>query len=81
MKQYDTSERLKDDQFGYSSIHIVAALPSEWLKVPTMSGLEDLKAEIQVRTLAQHPCPLVTLPSSPAESRLLLNGLIFEHDP
>jgi putative GTP pyrophosphokinase len=53
-KQYDTQERLGADQFGYSSRHFVVDIPESWLTVPTMSGLGDLGAEIQVRTLAQH---------------------------
>lgn len=52
--RYDTLKRLKEDQFGYSSVHFVVELPAEWLAVPTMKGLADLKAEIQVRTTAQH---------------------------
>jgi putative GTP pyrophosphokinase len=54
VKEYDTSDRLKDDQFGYSSIHIIVKIPAEWLSVPTMAGLGDLMAEVQIRTLAQH---------------------------
>ncbi len=53
-KSYDTQERLGADQFGYSSRHFVVDLPDNWLTVPSMSGLEGIGAEIQVRTLAQH---------------------------
>ena len=53
-RKYDTAERLHEDQFGYSSIHYVVSLPQEWLAVPTLSGLEGFKGEIQIRTLAQH---------------------------
>jgi putative GTP pyrophosphokinase len=52
--RYDTVKRLKEDQFGYSSVHFVVELPAEWLAVPTMAGLANLRAEIQVRTTAQH---------------------------
>lgn len=52
--RYDTVKRLKEDQFGYSSIHFVVELPEGWLGVPTMAGLANLRAEIQVRTTAQH---------------------------
>jgi putative GTP pyrophosphokinase len=52
--KYDTQERLKEDQFGYASTHYVVGLPEAWLSVPTMVGLGELQAEIQVRTLAQH---------------------------
>ncbi len=54
VRKYDTSEKLHEDQFGYSSIHYVVRLPREWLAVPTLSGLEGLMGEIQIRTLTQH---------------------------
>ncbi len=54
VRHYDTQERLKQDQFGYSSIHYVVELPKHWLAVPTLAPLAGLQAEIQVRTLAQH---------------------------
>lgn len=50
----DTAKRLSEVQFGYQSQHYVAKLPKEWLGVPTFAGLGDLRAELQVRTLAQH---------------------------
>lgn len=54
VRQYDTQERLKEDQFGYSSVHFVVELLENWLAVPTLAVLGNLRAEIQVRTLAQH---------------------------
>jgi putative GTP pyrophosphokinase len=54
IRVYDANELLRDDQFGYSSRHYVVGLPKEWANVPTFAELEDLTAEIQVRTLAQH---------------------------
>ena len=53
-KQYDTADRLAENQFGYSSIHFVVKLPTSWLKVPSLSEFGNLSAEIQLRTLAQH---------------------------
>lgn len=50
----DVSERLDSNQFGYQSTHFCIKLPQEWLKIPTLVGLETYKAEIQVRTLSQH---------------------------
>ncbi|HBC3535321.1 TPA: RelA/SpoT domain-containing protein [Vibrio vulnificus] len=50
----DVSRRLETDQFGYQSTHYTVKLPKEWLKVPTLAGLDSYKAEIQVRTLSQH---------------------------
>jgi ppGpp synthetase/RelA/SpoT-type nucleotidyltranferase len=52
--RYDTGDRLKEDQFGYSSVHFVVEIPSTWLAVPSFATLAGLKAEIQVRTTAQH---------------------------
>jgi len=54
VKAYDTAQRLKEDQFGYSSQHFVIGLRDEWTQIPTFAGLGDLIVEIQVRTLAQH---------------------------
>ncbi|KVX01156.1 GTP pyrophosphokinase family protein [Shewanella frigidimarina] len=50
----NVSERLDSDQFGYQSTHYRIKLPQEWLKIPTLIGLDSYKAEIQVRTLSQH---------------------------
>lgn len=54
IERQDTSERLASDQFGYSSVHFLVTMPDEWSKVPTLAPLKGLKAEIQVRTTAQH---------------------------
>lgn len=54
IKEYHTQERLKNDQFGYSSLHMIIKLPSAWLALPTLGALGELQAEIQIRTLAQH---------------------------
>ncbi|MEA1981452.1 MAG: (p)ppGpp synthetase [candidate division Zixibacteria bacterium] len=53
-KLYDTGERLENNQFGYTSTHIIAEIPDEWLKVPSLSDFKNLKVEIQVRTISQH---------------------------
>jgi putative GTP pyrophosphokinase len=54
IEEYDSSDRLREDQFGYSSVHFIVTLPEAWLSVPTMSSMQGLRAEIQVRTTAQH---------------------------
>ncbi len=54
VEQEDTSQRLRDDQFGYQSTHYTVKVPSNWLMVPTLQGLGSYKAEIQIRTLSQH---------------------------
>jgi len=50
----DTTERLSADQFGYGSIHFQVRPKAEWLVLPTLSELQGLQAEIQVRTASQH---------------------------
>lgn len=54
INQYDTQSRLGNNQFGYSSIHIIASIPISWHEVPSFEGLGDFAVEIQIRTLAQH---------------------------
>jgi len=54
LDEYDTADRLREDQFGYSSTHFVVQLPRAWLALPAMAEMEALRAEIQVRTTAQH---------------------------
>lgn len=48
------SQELDDDQFGYASNHYVVKLKSEWLQAPNYRGLNNLKIEIQVRTILMH---------------------------
>ena len=50
----DTARRLTEDRFGYASVHYVIQLPDAWLALPTLRPMQGLKAEIQVRTIAQH---------------------------
>lgn len=50
----DKEDLLKPDQFGYRSYHFVVRIKADWLKAPNYRGLEDLKAEIQVRTVLMH---------------------------
>ncbi len=50
----DTSERLSENQFGYGSIHYEVTPKKSWCELPTLSRLNGLKAEIQVRTASQH---------------------------
>ena len=50
----DAGARLSEVQFGYQSQHYIVEFKPDWLKIPTFSGFSGLKAEIQVRTLAQH---------------------------
>ena len=50
----DTASRLAESQFGYQSRHLVLRIPATWSRIPSLSDLGDLRAEVQVRTVAQH---------------------------
>lgn len=50
----DTLDRLGTEQFGYQSIHLQLKLPEDWFRVPTFADFDELSAEVQVRTAAQH---------------------------
>jgi putative GTP pyrophosphokinase len=50
----DATERLGVEAFGYQSVHLQVQLPPEWGKVPTFRDFSGLRAEVQVRTAAQH---------------------------
>lgn len=50
----DKASTLANEQFGYQSHHYVVRIPREWAKIPSLVGLDEFKAELQVRTLAQH---------------------------
>lgn len=54
IRQYDTRDRLKEDQFGYSSMHYVVKLKRATLAAYSIQHFPQLRIEIQVRTLAQH---------------------------
>ncbi|WP_409439810.1 GTP pyrophosphokinase family protein [Psychromonas sp. GE-S-Ul-11] len=59
-EQFDISsvsnkfEELQVDQFGYTSNHYIVTIKKEWLGAPNYRGLDDLKVEIQVRTMLMH---------------------------
>ncbi len=54
LQKVDTLGQLKEDQFGYSSVHYVVAIPESWQAVPSLTQLGNFRAEIQIRTVAQH---------------------------
>jgi putative GTP pyrophosphokinase len=54
LSKEDKASNLGDREFGYTSIHFVVEMPKSWKKVPTLKDIVGLKAEIQVRTNAQH---------------------------
>jgi putative GTP pyrophosphokinase len=41
-------------QFGYRSQHYILKIKKEWFKTPHFRGLENLKFELQVRTVLMH---------------------------
>lgn len=47
-------ENLDFDQFGYRSFHFIIKIKKEWLATPNYRGLQDLKAELQIRTVLMH---------------------------
>ena len=50
----DAIDRLGVQMFGYQSVHLQVELPEAWSKVPTLKDFSGFKAEIQLRTAAQH---------------------------
>lgn len=50
----DKEELLEPDQFGYRSHHFIVKIKENWLSVPNYKGLDDLKAEVQIRTNLMH---------------------------
>lgn len=50
----DKGSHLRQDQFGYSSIHMIVRIPKAWLSVPSFASFGELTAEVQVRTVSQH---------------------------
>ena len=50
----DKSEKMDDDQVGYLSIHYVVTLKKDRVKLSEYSIYENIKFEIQIRTLLQH---------------------------
>lgn len=54
LENQDKEELLKTDQFGYRSTHFIVKIKKGWLQAPNYRGLEDLKTEIQVRTVLMH---------------------------
>lgn len=54
LEKEDAASRLDPTQFGYGSLHYIVRFPKDWLKTPALRGMENLKAEIQIRTVSQH---------------------------
>jgi putative GTP pyrophosphokinase len=54
VENQDKEKLLKEDQFGYRSTHFIVKIKNDWLKAPNYRQLENLKAEIQIRTVLMH---------------------------
>ena len=50
----DNVEDVEIHYFGYRSSHFIVKIKSGWLEHPNFGGLQDLKFEIQLRTLCMH---------------------------
>lgn len=50
----DTQSKLGEKEFGYSSIHFTVEPPANWQNMPTFKKVQGFRAEIQVRSGAQH---------------------------
>ncbi len=50
----DKQKENNSTAFGYRSKHYVVKINKDWCKIPNYEGLEDLKVEIQVRTILMH---------------------------
>lgn len=56
-KEYDTKSRLGENEFGYSSLHLLGKISKEeasLIKIEDKDILEGKNYEIQVRTMASH---------------------------
>jgi len=54
IENQDKEQLLEADQFGYRSTHFIVKIKKEWLQAPNYRNLENLKAEIQIRTVLMH---------------------------
>ncbi|SCC71813.1 GTP pyrophosphokinase [Acinetobacter albensis] len=60
LKEFDVTENqskqelLNATEFGYRSTHFIATIKDSWTSTPNYRGLNDLKFEIQVRTILMH---------------------------
>lgn len=54
LESQDKEELLEADQFGYRSTHFIVRIKKGWLQAPNYRGLENLKAELQIRTVLMH---------------------------
>jgi putative GTP pyrophosphokinase len=48
------SDKLEINEFGYRSHHCIIKVAKSWCKTPNYRGLEDIKSEVQIRTVLMH---------------------------
>ncbi|WP_299794150.1 hypothetical protein [uncultured Shewanella sp.] len=48
------SENLEINEFGYRSHHCIIKVAKNWCETPNYRGLEDIKSEVQIRTVLMH---------------------------
>lgn len=54
IESQDKEDLLSPDQFGYRSYHFIVKIKEAWFCTPNYNGLQNLRAEIQVRTILMH---------------------------
>ena len=50
----DKSVNLDVNEFGYRSYHNIIKIDKTWCKTPNYNGLDEIKSEVQVRTVLMH---------------------------
>jgi len=48
------SNKLEDNEFGYRSNHLIIKVKNSWCVTPNYKGLENIKIELQIRTVLMH---------------------------
>ncbi|WP_323587011.1 GTP pyrophosphokinase [Aliarcobacter butzleri] len=48
------STKLEDNEFGYRSNHLIIKIKDSWCVTPNYRGLENIKIELQIRTVLMH---------------------------
>jgi len=48
------SNKLEDNEFGYRSNHLIIKVEDSWCVTPNYKGLENIKIELQIRTVLMH---------------------------
>jgi len=54
IESVDKADLLEPDKFGYRSLHLIVTIKDEWLNAPNYRELNNMKAEVQVRSILMH---------------------------